>query len=194
MIHDQTPLFNKDYRIIAIGGKAKSGKDTIASIFVKKYKFVRISFADDLKTLAGIYFGLTRAEMYLQKTKESRRILQGLGSLLREEVDRDYWIQRVHDKIKRLKLHKRIVVPDCRYINEMSWVFSQKGIAIKVVREKLPPIESGKEHSSEIELDSVSDESWDFIIQNKKGGSWKKDLERQVDEIALNLLQKEWLY
>lgn len=194
MIKEQTPLFNNGYRIIVISGKALSSKDTVARLFIRKYNFVRISFADDVKNFGGIYFGLTREEMYVQKTVNSRNILQGLGSMLREEIDQDYWIDRVHNKIKKLKMYRRVVIPDCRYLNEMNWVISHGGVTIRVHREDNPPIEVGEQHSSEIELDSVSDESWDYHIYNQKRTGWEKALENQVDNIAINLRQKEWLY
>jgi hypothetical protein len=45
--------------IIGISGRARSGKDSIAEIMIKKFNFKRVSFADSLKELSAEAFNIT---------------------------------------------------------------------------------------------------------------------------------------
>lgn len=51
-------------RIIGINGKAKSGKDTLADIFVRRYGFVKIAFADPIKRICAEVFGFSREQLW----------------------------------------------------------------------------------------------------------------------------------
>jgi hypothetical protein len=44
--------------IIGISGRARAGKDTVAEIFIKKFGFKRVSFADSLKEICSEAFGI----------------------------------------------------------------------------------------------------------------------------------------
>jgi hypothetical protein len=70
-------------RLIGIHGKARSGKDELCRILCDTYGFKRIAFADAIRDLAVKYFETPREETLDKKTKESRRILQGIGVSIR---------------------------------------------------------------------------------------------------------------
>jgi hypothetical protein len=44
--------------IIGISGRARAGKDTVAEIFIKKFGFEKVSFADSLKEICSETFGI----------------------------------------------------------------------------------------------------------------------------------------
>jgi hypothetical protein len=108
--------------IFLINGKARSGKDTIADYIVEKTGAKKLFFAKPLKDMSKKYFNLTDDECSDHKTEVSRRILQGLGSLFREEFDKSYWANQVIDKINEdlsEDVSKHFVISDCRYRNEI---------------------------------------------------------------------------
>ncbi len=73
-------------KIIGIHGKARSGKDELSRILCSTYGFTKVSFADKVKEFGMDYFGLTYDECFKTKTKESRAILQGIGTSIREDL------------------------------------------------------------------------------------------------------------
>lgn len=186
-------LHERGYRIILISGKALSGKGSLAKILSTKYNFIPIGFADDLKNFAAIYFGISREELFEKKTKLSRIIMQGLGMLFRDQISEDYWIKRVEQKILNLKNYKRIVIPDCRFMNELEWGIKNGCFSVKVIRENNPEIEANPEHPSETELDNLDDNSWDWVITNKFTENWRKRLEIKTDELVHELVEKGWI-
>lgn len=70
-------------KIIGIHGKARSGKDELASILCDTYGFELKKFGDEVKKLAVKYFGLTYEKAFVKRDKKSRLILQGIGSAVR---------------------------------------------------------------------------------------------------------------
>ncbi|MCK9369448.1 hypothetical protein M0R04_05880 [Candidatus Dojkabacteria bacterium] len=88
--------------IIGIHGKARSGKDSLSDILEKSYGFKKVSFAGKLKGYGNTYFGLDDEVMYSTKTKQSRMILQGIGSMCRNEVVNVYHtLVNDHDLINK---------------------------------------------------------------------------------------------
>lgn len=72
-------------RLIGISGKARSGKDELARILVYTYNFKQVSFARKVKDLAILYYDLTEEDLEIKKP-DTRKILQGLGYMLRCEI------------------------------------------------------------------------------------------------------------
>ena len=126
--------------IIGLCGAQGSGKDTVANILVSKHGFVRISFASALKDVISILFSWPR-EMLEGDTAESRawreapdaewslktgiadfsprKALQYVGTdLIRNRVYADIWVDIVKNRI-RSNPDAKIVVSDCRFINEV---------------------------------------------------------------------------
>lgn len=50
--------------VILLGHKAQTGKDTLASFFVKRHGFKRYAFADKLKDVVADLYGFTQNQMY----------------------------------------------------------------------------------------------------------------------------------
>ena len=144
--------------LIGFVGKARSGKDTAGEYLVKTSGYTRISFADELKRVAMKYFDLSHDECYDNKTGISRRILQGLGVCMREEIDVNYWVNYALKNIP-----ENVVVTDCRFFNEAEAIQKAGGILIKIERTGSPDIEYGADHQSEVELEQIK---CDAVILN----------------------------
>lgn len=186
--------------IIALAGKMKSGKDTCADYLVEK-GYVKISFADNLKSMCMDVFDLFWSECYTQKGKEqklpfpivgeewhvrdislwlmnncnwsltmeqtqamdkaligkkfytAREILQYVGSeVMRMCIDKD-----IHAKIVKKKIDMNgwthVVIPDCRFENEVNAVESWGGTVVRITRPETDAL-SGN-HMSETALDHL---------------------------------------
>lgn len=73
-------------RLIGIHGKARSGKDELCKILAKTFGFERKAFADKVRWFGITYFDLTPELVNETKTKESRKILQGIGNSVRNNI------------------------------------------------------------------------------------------------------------
>ena len=144
--------------LIGFVGKTRSGKDTAGEHLVKNFGYTRISFADELKRMAMKYFVLSHDECYNNKTEVSRRILQGLGVCMREEIDTNYWVNYALKNIP-----ENVAITDVRFLNEADIIKKSGGILIKIERADSPDIEYGVDHQSEVELEQIK---CDAIILN----------------------------
>lgn len=186
--------------IIGLGYKARSGKDTVASIlsrFGVEYDEgpnIRVAaFADTLKTACGAIFGLDQEQLYGQ-TKEvpdafwgdtPRRILQLVGTeCLRRGYRDDVWILALQRRIRvgDLAGAKHVVVTDCRFPNELAAIKEWGGVTVRVDRPQGPGASGGVTgHSSETALDGAE---WDHVISNE---GTLRDLHEKVTELAIKI-------
>ena len=178
-------------KIIGLRGKARSGKDTVASILSGK-GWTRKAFADQLKRSVGPLFGLShdqlngaddsealdpREQVDPRWGKTPRVILQECGEAWRK-IHPDVWCKFVLADIEELyREDDQFVITDVRYKNEADMIRKMGGVMVHVVR---PGAESrtGRSHSSETEMDSYK--RYDFTIDNSKD---IPHLERQVAEM-----------
>lgn len=167
--------------IVAATGKARNGKDSIADYLVKEYNFVKVSFAAPVKEFAVKHFGLTPDEVYGEKSKKSRWVLQAIGNGCREEFGDQIWIEKLWQKIGALE---RVVISDLRYLNEADFVGRVGGSIIKVTRPDAPEIECGADHPSEIEIERIVP---DYALENDGD---LEQLYRRVDGI-LSLIKDD---
>lgn len=164
--------------IIGISGKARSGKDTVADILVRKYGFIKIAFADSLKDIVRHHYGFSSEDLWTDtKTKEVRRILQGTGELIKSLEGEDFWIREVQRRIVYKSMTTgwtgKIVIPDVRFFPEMDFVKGGSGIIVRVERPNKEDIEFNPGHISEQELPG-----YDYTIINHL------DIEYLESEIA----------
>ncbi|MDX3295126.1 hypothetical protein PV569_15570 [Streptomyces scabiei] len=160
------------YPNIALIGRARSGKDTIAARLISRYAYTRIAFADPLKEMAlGIdpivayepsgYGPLpTRLSAVVQrfgweKAKdrfpEVRRTLQRSGQAVRDQ-EAGHWLSLALDKVTVADTwNLPVVVTDCRYPNEAQALKARGFRLVRVLR----PDAAGSvpEHESETALD-----------------------------------------
>lgn len=91
-----------------------------------------------------------------------REILQDFGTKVRE-IDPDAWVDRVCEQILA-EQSELSVVDDCRYPNELAKVEGLNAVTIKFTRQLDTSIVDT--HSSETAFDEMSDDSFDFVIDN----------------------------
>lgn len=112
-------------KIIGIAGPAQIGKDTAADLIIKKYGFVKTSFADPIKEMLMSGLGLTIEQMYgtLKDVVDDRykctprHLMQTLGTEWgRNLIDPNLWVNAVEDKIANSA--EFFVVPDVRFESE----------------------------------------------------------------------------
>lgn len=174
--------------IIVLSGKARSGKDTIADYICNNYvPSIKVSFAEPLKAMCKKYFGFSNAELNETKTAESRKVMQGLGMLVRGEVDPNFWINLMRRKIfdYNMNCYRYIVVSDCRFVNELNLfdtIYYDKVVKIRVNRAQ-GKVEYGADTPSETELDNIT--NWDYVIENNF------DLAHLYDKVNTIIQEKE---
>jgi hypothetical protein len=197
--------------IIAISGKFRSGKDTVAKMISLKliaagYKTRRIAFADSLKEIVEILTGKKRSsieEKYfsypvLDFTEEQKNsflykwdmtlgtMLQKLGTdVMRNCFNDCVWINSFLEKATRVPVNEFIMVTDVRFINEIAALKYRGCVCIRVEGDPLKAAENStrnKIHQSEIELDNYD---FDYVIKNN---GTLEDLQLKIDVIVDKIL------
>jgi hypothetical protein len=149
--------------LIGVNGFKGSGKDTVADWLVRERGFVKLSLADPLKDAFCILFQTDRetldelkndpnAYTSLQRYEDLdrdgsnenvklftyrtvRETLQVLGSEVgRDLFGEDFWIKQLVRNIGKFSTGTDIVVPDCRFENELKQILNMGGKTIRVRR------------------------------------------------------------
>ena len=111
--------------VIGLAGDAGSGKDEVARYLERRHGFVRLAFADALKTVCKTYLGWDGRKDY-----RGRRLLQEVGMSARH-YDSEHWLKIVQEQMALLMRSpecRRFVVSDCRFLDELQWVWEMRGI------------------------------------------------------------------
>lgn len=170
-------------KLIGITGKARSGKDTIATHLFEQYGFTRIALADPLKEAAQTIFGLSTGQTWDDAHKGTvipywgkspRELFQILGTeSIRDVFGHDVWTKRWALSYEMFKDTDDVVVPDIRFDNEAQMIRDRGGIIIEVQRGP-GLVGSTGSHPSERGLSSLPD----YVINNE---SSLDDLKAKVD-------------
>lgn len=171
--------------LIGFTGKLGSGKDymaTILSNILPTARTLNVSLADMLKWRAMIEGGISWENVYLNKTADTRQLLQKLGTEEgRDKYGQDIWIQYAHAQM--LTHHsrgvKRFFICDVRFENEIQYIRKMGGKVFKVVapdrNEQRLELEfpngvpdEVRNHPSEKALDNIPDSIYDAVIDNSK--------------------------
>lgn len=154
--------------LIGISGKKRAGKDTFFRMMASRIKakhpeieVVHLAFADKVKEFAATYF---QQPTNGGDKEASRFILQGIGEMIREEVDREFWINKVAALYRQHLLENGkhpwvAAITDMRYGNEKEWVIRNGGILVRISKDS----DVADAHHSETAL---SDEDFDTVIEN----------------------------
>ena len=146
--------------IIGITGKKGSGKSLAASIIqeARPGEYTLLAFADPLREVAKVIFGLTDEEMSDPGWKElpskrypyesPRSILQQLGT----DCVRNQWPEAwTNAWARKERGNRNTVTPDVRFLNESYTIRSLGGYIIRVTRPGL----KHDTHISETEMDKI---------------------------------------
>lgn len=166
-------------KIIALTGRAGSGKSTAAAILLEHYGLgpsaARRSFATPLKQMIVAYYtavGLSvdeinrrlhgdlkdAADDYLMG-RTPRHAMQTLGTEWgRHLIHPDLWVESLFMRSSGCDV---IIIDDCRFPNEAAAVRSRGGVIIRVVGRSSGEV--GQHQSEKQEFDA------DFIIDNRHG-------------------------
>ncbi|WP_405560670.1 hypothetical protein [Streptomyces sp. NBC_01180] len=188
---------------IALIGKARSGKDTIAAELVRSHQYTRIAFADPLKEMAlridPIVYQYKHTdgwhdkrlsemvsnigwETAKDKYPEVRRFLQMLGQSIREEYE-DFWLNIALGKVRQAqRWNMPVVITDVRYANEAAALECEGFKLVRIMRPGQDPI-SGSNHASETELDR-----WDTHVTTMNNGTLA-DLQQRARQLPLTATQ-----
>ena len=177
-------------QIIAFTGRKGHGKDSAAFpiLEIRHPKSVlkvwtRVNFADVVKEVCMLVFGLTAEEVYDPFVKEvkltrypletPRSIMQKVGTDLFRNEWPNVWVEAWKREARK---HSHVVVTDMRFLNEYNMVKRHWGTVVRIQRSG---IDDSDEHQSETEMDSFDA---DNTIVND--GSFEA-LERKVLEIPV---------
>jgi hypothetical protein len=185
--------------LIGIGHRARSGKDTTADHLVENHGFRKTSWADLLKAGVNIWHGWDERHAYgdLKEVVDHnwgyspRYAYQKIGTdLMRKQWRDTFWVDCAMLKIQGwMDAGISVVVPDCRFPNEVRAIKEAGGTVWKIERPSLPRLERkpknpivaylkerwlrkvrhdfvGFAHESETAL---SDYQWDCVIHNTHG-------------------------
>lgn len=78
-----------------------------------------------------------------------------------------------------------VVIPDCRFVNEVNAVKNAKGTMIRIVREGAGLSGNAALHDSELEQQSIPDSEFNYIVENN---SSLKDLGSKINSICQEIL------
>jgi len=140
---------------IPFSGKMQVGKTTSANYLVRRYGFVKLSFAGKLKEIARELF----PEQF-EKGEKPRKLLQDLSIKMRE-IDEDVWARYVIRKDESLPKENNVAIDELRFLNEYEAVKNAGFFVVRIVRD-IPPSPFSN-HQSETEMERMP---FDWVIYN----------------------------
>jgi hypothetical protein len=161
--------------MIGLSGWARSGKDTVAGYLVEKHGFVRVSFADQMRTalynldpsidLDGYRISLRSAVdlMGWENLKSQSADVRGLMQRMGTEVGRnlwgdDFWVEAA---MKSMPLDANVVFSDVRYPNEANAIRRSGGQVWRISRDGVGP---ANDHDSETSLNTYNFDQ--YVLNN----------------------------
>lgn len=197
--------------LLGISGKRGAGKDLLASYFVNKYGFLKVSFAEELKRQVREHFNLTTehtdgalkevmlADYLKGKYHDSmgnlvieywtpRDIMVAYGQFFRQ-FDRDWWIKQAFKKIEGFEVmaERGVATNYARFvISDLR--FKNEAEAIKekggiVVRlERKPELNIYKGALTDVSETDLDDYDFDLTL-GKDANIGPEDLEKFADTI-----------
>lgn len=158
--------------LIALHGKARSGKDTFARGLLANHGFVRMAFADPLKSAVAGLFNIPQQTAF---SDDKTQVLPAWGLTLRDVLQRfgteamrgtfgdDFWIKRWHAEYRECIKVSNVIVTDLRFPNEAEMIRSMGGTIVHIQREDGGLAGSAAQHASEQVLPF---EQGDRIVEN----------------------------
>jgi hypothetical protein len=167
-------------QVVGVCGLPGCGKDALASVLVDRHGFVRLSFASRLKDAVACVFGWDRGmlEGLSPAAREARerpdawwaqrlgipdfsprRAMQLVGSdAMRRGVHPEIWLACMERDIDAMRRQQpgsggdglKIVIPDCRFPNELDMITRRLGgRVVHVVRRRPSQQGAAAQHASE---------------------------------------------
>lgn len=188
---------------IAISGKARAGKNTIAEMLVdnlksKNSKEKIVALADPMKKIVKIMFpeaseeclygpselrGHVISDKFLDrdgKPLTHRQALIDLGAFARK-YNRDVWLNSLVEDANRSQDINTYIVSDVRFVNEFKYLKQSGFTMIRIIRDDSAKIND----PSEAEQESIMNSEFDFVVHNN--GSMD-DLSSEIKTISYKLM------
>jgi hypothetical protein len=153
--------------VIALCGRAGSGKTSVAKHLEKQYGAKRIGFADPLKKMAKDIFGFTDEQVYGEAdVKETvdprwgispRQAMQKLGQAARDHLANCVWISHAFMRMGRKNEDGFYVIEDLRYRDEALMLRNNGFDVWRLHCEDSISTDAGT-HPSEAEVDLIPDD------------------------------------
>lgn len=179
--------------VIGILGKKRSGKDTSGDYLINKKNFIKYSFAIPLKRGCMELFGLTEEQVFgdLKEVIDPewgvtpRTLLQIVGTELLQydvhnhipefnSIGRLIWVKRFKQWYRQNK-DLNVVICDVRFQHEVDAILDMGGQVWRVER---PGLESSDTHSSEMDMDNITN-----ITTVVKNDGTLQDLYNKIDNL-----------
>lgn len=161
-------------KIIVISGKQYSGKDTLATILLKKLPdYKRVGIGDAIKIEYGKQNNLSFEE--IEKDKHLyRNDLIALGNWGRAQ-DGDYWL-------KNLAGMDKIIVPDVRVEHELNFFKNKNAFLIRVESSVENRSKRGVLVNADDDTETALDnyKNWNIVVENN---SDYETLLQKADEV-----------
>lgn len=155
-------------KIFIVAGKARHGKDTVASMirdFYADKKCINLSYGSYIKDYA-----MKISDWDGSDETKPRELLQHLGTeVIRNNIDENFFIKRLCDDIRVYSYYFDVItISDARFPDEIDIprkTFSDVCV-MKVVRSNFdsPLSEEQLKHRTETALDGYS--NFDYVIEN----------------------------
>jgi hypothetical protein len=192
--------------IVALTGRKRNGKDTIAEHLIKEYGYRQLAYAEPIKQICKILFDFSDEQCYgnLKEVVDERwgvtprhcfeyigteMFRKQMGPLL-PNIGENFWVVSLHNKIKKLIKSDptvKIVISDVRFENElveickMAQELEVSTVSIRVTRPSINVnINKEKEHASEKAIDTLN---VDYDLLND---STKQSLYDKVTHVLVN--------
>lgn len=164
---------------IGICGKMGSGKDYIADNVIIPIlvdygvKYMKLNFADQLKVNVSVSHNIHIDKLTYSKTKDTRYILQDIGTHEKVVNGEDKWVKFFDAWAKMYELQgiECVICTDIRFRNEFEYMYSKTfKYLIKVYSHtrtlQRNTEQEGQMHESETSLDCIPEILFDKIIKN----------------------------
>lgn len=165
----------KHFNILAVHGKAQSGKSTTVAKVIEIFKneglkAAEVNFADRLKDAAALIFRIPRELMNTTEGKKTflphfkmsvREVLQKFGTEGCRAIYKDIWVWNIKQSIQEFKNQNYdiVCIGDMRFPNEYWAMRAEDAILLKTIRPDHAIQEDS--HASENALDNIK--VWDSI-------------------------------
>jgi dephospho-CoA kinase len=174
-------------KLIGISGKKRSGKNTMARVFMETLndlQIAQLAFGDVVKDEVCQACGVSRE--FLEANKDLfRPMLQWWGTEFRRKLHGDdYWIRRLFDKLGNLP-GEIFIISDVRFLNEMQALTSVSGSTLIRIQRAVDFTDMDK-HASEVELDASA--FYYTIMNNGTLEEFERDCARFANRVLVQRL------
>lgn len=187
------------FKIIALCGYKRCGKDTVANYIIDKYHYEHLKISQNLKTICKQLFDLSDQQIECDEKEiiderwntTPRKIMQFVGTEMFQyqiqgvlpNIGRSFWIQKTINEMSQNMSLTNFVISDMRFMHEYDSLKRYRPDDIIVIKINRPI------RSCVLPDQHVSEEEWkqipvDYIIENNYT---LEHLQMQIDDIMYKI-------